>query len=323
MTESAPCFSESAPPPFAPDCRVLSLINAAVNRLTACDLPRLESYLLLSHAAGIPKERLLAMRDESLSPETANRFADLVERRRLGEPSAYLLKQKEFYGRALTVTPDVLIPRPDTEILVETALALMQCHGLTSVWDVCTGSGAVILSIAAERAAALPPFPRGAEPPGPGTPPAAERFFASDISAAALRVAADNLNAYRLPVTLFRGDLLSAMPDGLTVDLIVGNPPYLTDAQADGKQAEGWREPDAALRGGPDGLSLIRRIVRQAPEKLSDNGFLLLEAAPDQMDAVQTLLETAGFCRCRRVRDLARRERVCVGQKVPSGGAHP
>ncbi len=288
---------------------VSKLMYQASEQLASLDLPRLESYILLSHASGFPKEKLLAMKDEILSEAIVKKFFSLVERRKKGEPSAYILGKKEFYGRLLKVTPDVLIPRPDTEIIVEEALSIIKQDNLKSIYDLCTGSSAIILSIAAELLGVYETCDR------PNAKLSKQyQFFASDICQKALSIAKENTQNYHLPITFFQGSLLEAMPEGLKVDLIATNPPYLTNNESDEKIAQGWIEPDLALRAGKDGLDLIRILAAQALDKLNKGGYLLIEASGDQMNAMQEWLESLGYIHCYRVCDLAGIERVLIGQ---------
>lgn len=283
-----------------------ALLRVARGKLSLFDCPQLEAMVLMGFVSGFSKERLMAMDNESLPPHEEALFWDVVQRRVSGEPSAYLTGVREFYGRELTVSRDVLIPRPDTEILVEEALRLIREKHYGRVWDLCTGSSAIILSICAELLDNPTLLP---------LPPTDYHFFASDISEKALTIAKKNIDRYNLPIKLFQGSLFDAMPKGKTVDLIATNPPYLENQECDEKITQGWREPDLALRGGDDGLDLIKIIIKEALDKLNYKGYLLIEASGDQMDSIEQELFKKGYISIYRVKDLASIERVICGQK--------
>lgn len=294
---------------------VSQLLQQGAKELEELELPRLEAILLLSHSSGISKEKLLAMRTDELSEKETLAFLDLVRRRKAGEPSAYIIGYREFYGRKINVTPDVLIPRPDTETLVEEALSLIrfkinnrldETEKLT-VLDLCTGSGAVILSLAAEL---KQEFAQDHSLDTMGL-----HFMASDISNKALLIAKANWKEYHLPIDSFEGDLLQALPDKLKLDIIATNPPYLTDEESDEKIQEGWREPDLALRAGENGLDLIEKIIEDSVDRLKQKGYLLIEAHGPQMNAIECLLMKLDFVNIRKVKDLAGIQRVIIGQK--------
>lgn len=222
----------------------------------------------------------------SLTSAQQARYESLLARRAAGEPVAYLTGEKEFWSLALKVTPDVLIPRPDTELLVEWALQLAPQR----VADVGTGSGAVVLALATE-------LPRA-------------RFTATDISAAALAIAGLNARTLKLGnVEFLQGHLLE--PLGGDFDLIVSNPPYI--AERDPHLPALRYEPALALTSGADGLDAIREIVGQAPAHLKSGGWLLLEHGAEQGAAVRELLKQAGFLRIETRRDLAGHERASAG----------
>ena len=263
------------------------------------DTPDLDATLLLSEILHQTREELYIRGNESVTGPDREKYFNLVERRRNGECVAYILGRKEFRGLEFTVNPHVLVPRPDTETLVETALEYIDMRQGTeasgpgdkslSLLDLCTGSGAVAISLKNER-----PFLSVA---------------ASDISAEALEAAA--LNAAKLlndPVRFIRSDLFDKIP--ARFDIIVSNPPYIPRGVIETLTPELQREPRLALDGGGDGLELIRQIITHAPDHLSAKGILLLEAAPEQMPFIRTLLETHGLSGVRVHKDLARLERV-------------
>ncbi|MBN8746584.1 Release factor glutamine methyltransferase [Xylophilus ampelinus] len=251
-------------------------------------LDRLDAQILLLHALGRPgHERawLLAHDTDSLSEGAAATFAALCQRRVAGEPVAYLLGEKEFHGLALAVDPRVLVPRPDTETLVEWALDCLKDVAAPAVLDLGTGSGAIALALQQAR---------------PDT-----QVDAVDASADALAVARANAERLGLPVRFRQADWLdgagSARPGGYA--LIASNPPYI--AEGDAHLPALRHEPAGALVSGADGLRDIRRIVADAPAHLAEGGWLLLEHGHDQAPAVRALLAERGFAQVQSRDDLA------------------
>ena len=258
------------------------------------DSAYLDALVLLASASGIDKERLYARLDDSLDRTTLSTYRSYLERRASGVPVAYLTRSKEFFGRDFYVDERVLIPRSDTETLVETALdAARDDPRALRVHDLGSGSGCIALTLKAER------------------PDLA--VSASDASADACAVFAINAARLGLEVPIVE----TAFFDGIDgpFDLIVSNPPYLTDAEAARMEADGWPEPQGALRAGPDGLDCIEQIVCKSVHFLAGNGRLLLEAAPAQMPMIRELMQETGFERVATVKDLAGRERVVGGMR--------
>jgi len=257
-----------------------------------------EARLLLAQAAGIPESRIVAHPEQPLEESSRARFDDWAARRRLGEPVAYLTGRREFYGLSLRVTPAVLIPRHESELLVEQALAVLPREGQARVLDLGTGSGALALAIKHAR-------------------PAFE-VVAVEASAAALAVARSNARALGLEVDWRLGTWFAGLR-GEHFDAIVSNPPYV--ARDDPHLARGDLrfEPRAALDGGIDGLEAIRVIVAQAPARLAPGGWLLLEHGSEQGAAVRALLAQAGLERMSTWRDLAGQERVSGASRAPEG----
>jgi release factor glutamine methyltransferase len=236
---------------------------------------------------------IIAHPDAALSEETRARFARLVAQRAHGVPYAHLAGEREFYGRAFTVSPDVLIPRPETEHLVDWALSLPLSSD-ARVLDVGTGSGCVAWTLAAER---------------PGW-----RVTATDVSREALAMA--EINRDRMGLTnaaLAAGDLLRPVA-GRQFDLIVSNPPYVAGDDPHLDRGDLRFEPRVALTPGPDGLALIGRLIESAPEHLAAGGWLLLEHGYDQAADVRALLAGAGFIDVESRPDLAGIERVSGGR---------
>jgi release factor glutamine methyltransferase len=295
------------------------------------DTPSLDAALLLAEALGTSRARLVLAWDNPLGDDRRRRFDGLVERRLSGEPVAYILGRKEFFGLDFAVNPDVLIPRPDTETLVEAALetaremARNNAGDIIAALDLCTGSGAAAIALKHE----MPEL----------------AVYASDISPEALACARDN--AARLlgenSVTFIEGDLFSASgsaacgnaperaasgsaafdnaPENAAAgdrlprrfNLIISNPPYIPAPDIPFLQPEVRREPRLALDGGQDGLGLIRRIIAESPDRLAPGGALLLEADPRQMDAVSGVLASFGYGGVKTYNDLSQRPRVIRG----------
>jgi release factor glutamine methyltransferase len=242
-----------------------------------------ETRLLLAAATGFSEAAVLAFPERTLPAEAEARFAEFTARRRRGEPVAYILGRREFYGLPLAVNPAVLIPRPETELLVDLALQ----REFSSVADLGTGSGALALAIKRHRPAA--------------------RVVAVEASAAALEVAKRNGVALGLDVEWRHGRWFAPL-HGERFDLIVSNPPYV--AAGDPHLAELHFEPVNALVSGADGLDAIREIVAAAPAHLTDGGWLLVEHGIGQDEAVRKLLQQAGLEEARAWPDLAGIPRV-------------
>lgn len=262
--------------------------------LAQSGLVPVDAQVLLAHAVGRDRAWLVAHRDDSLTRAQAEAFFALAKRRRAGEPVAYLTGTREFWGLPLAVTPAVLIPRPETETLVELALEWLPRDGAPRVLDLGTGSGAIALAIAKERPNA--------------------RVVAADASADALAVALDNRARLGLRnVEFVESDWYAELGDA-NFDLIVSNPPYI--AARDPHLAEGDLrfEPAAALAAGVDGLSALRTIVAGAPARLAPGGALVVEHGYDQSERVQGLLREAGFTGIVARRDLAVIPRVAGGR---------
>jgi release factor glutamine methyltransferase len=254
-----------------------------VSQALSCGLDAREARLLLACATGFSEASVLAFPERELSAEAEQRFADFAARRRRGEPVAYILGRQEFYGLPLAVNPAVLIPRPETELLVELSLQ----RDFSSVLDLGTGSGAVALAIKKHR-------PRA-------------RVVTVEASAAALEVAKRNGVALGLDVEWRHGRWFAPL-GGERFELIVSNPPYV--AAGDPHLAALRYEPASALVSGVDGLDAIRDIVATAPAHLVDGGWLLLEHGMGQDGAVRRLLEQAGLEDARTWPDLAGIPRV-------------
>ena len=251
-----------------------------------------DAELLLAHVLDKPRSWLFAHGNDVLSPDAAERFDALIARCAAGEPVAYLIGRRGFWKFDLAVDTATLIPRPETELLVELALARLSSEASLRVADLGTGSGAIALALAHER-------PRA-------------QVVATDASTGALAVARANAQALGLANIEFRhGDWFVPLA-GERFDLIASNPPYIAD---DDPHLQDLRfEPGSALASGADGLDAIRAIARDAPAHLVPGGWLLLEHGWEQGAAVRGLLSAAGFTRVGTERDLEGRDRVTLGR---------
>lgn len=259
------------------------------------DAPRLTAELLLAALLEVERVKLYMDLERPLSKEELAAYRALIQRRLGGEPTQYLIGAKEFYGRRFLVDPRVLIPRSETELLVEAALRALPKDAASRVLDLCTGSGCIAVSIAAERPQAS--------------------VWATDLMPGALEVAKANAARHQVDarVSFFEGDLFGAAPADAKFDLIVSNPPYVKRGDLPGLQKEVQREPVAALDGGADGLDVIRRIVDAALPRLKAGGLLALEIGDEQGAALNELLVRAGYHGVRIEKDLARHDRLAFG----------
>jgi release factor glutamine methyltransferase len=256
----------------------------------------LDADLLLAHALGLTKETLYAHLDATIADDELARYQALVERRAAGEPVAYLRGYKEFFGLRFTVDPRVLIPRPETEVLVEAVLAFLRATGRTRVVDVGTGSGAIAVSIAVHD-------PRVS-------------VIATDVSVGTMGVAAENAAVHGVArrVDLRDGDLLATV--GEQVDVVAANLPYLRDDALQhlvGERTSLAFEPRVAVVAGPDGLDLIRRCIDQLPRVLATGGAAYFECDPPQADTVRELLGARIGAATRTIPDLTGAARVVEG----------
>jgi release factor glutamine methyltransferase len=262
-------------------------------------LDALETRMLLSHVGGLSRVQLITQSDRHLSNEHIDELNKLVQKRVDGEPLAYLLGEREFFGLSFKVSPAVLIPRPDTELLVE--LALQHTPQNASLLDMGTGSGAIAVSIAVQRDDL--------------------QVCACDISTAALEIAqinADNLLVNRQPITFFESDWYQQIPQQF-FHTIVSNPPYIVKDDEHLNQGDLRFEPINALTDHADGLSAYRQIIAGAPSYLARGGWLLMEHGYHQSQDVQTLLRAHGFSEVQSWQDLAGIWRVSGGQWVVDG----
>lgn len=266
------------------------LLRLAASRLAeaGCDAPRLEAELLLMHAWQVDRTALIIRSHDDIPGEIQNRFGDLLDRREQREPLAYIIGEKEFWSRPFRVTADVLIPRPETEHLIEAVMELFpEQQGAYRFCDIGTGSGCIAVTLACEYANA--------------------RVVATDISESALAIAA--ANAERLGASdriVFRhGDLMAAMQehDG-PFDAIVSNPPYVSKDEMDGLEKELAHEPRGALTDEADGLQLLAAILNEGVKRLKKNGLIIVEtgpcglpAAPSGLSLEKEIFDLAGKLR--------------------------
>lgn len=260
------------------------------------ETPRLDAELLTAHALGLPRIQLYLQFDRPLIPPELAAIRELVKRRQAGESVAYVVGKKEFFGLELAVDQRVLVPRPDTETLVDEALERTAGGPAEArVADVATGSGAVAIAFARQRPQAV--------------------VFASDLSSDALAVAAANAERHAVAITFLHGDLEAPLAGQAPFDLVTANLPYIPSADIAGLAPEVRAEPRLALDGGPDGLALVRRLVAAAPGLLSGGGVLALEVGAGQARETAGLMAAAGLGDVRLRRDLGQVERVVSGQK--------
>ncbi|EPX60604.1 Methylase of polypeptide chain release factors [Cystobacter fuscus DSM 2262] len=259
------------------------------------DAPRLTTEVLLAHVLKTTRVRLYVDLDRPLDKEELAAFKALIARRMAGEPTQYLTGVREFYNRPFKVDARVLIPRPETELLVEAALHALPKDGPGTALDVCTGSGCIAISLAAERPQAT--------------------VLATDLSPDACALARENSQALGVAdrVSVLHGSLYTPLPPDARFQVVVSNPPYIASGEIPGLSAEVRREPRMALDGGPDGLALLRQVIQGARRVLVPGGLLAMEIGETQGPAVQALLQAAGYENARVEKDLERRERLAFG----------
>jgi len=276
------------------DGTVSALLADARQRLARQPAAALEAELLLAEVLEKGRAWLFAHPAQPVTAEQTKRFRNLLKRRAQGEPIAYLLGRREFWSLSLHVTPDVLIPRPETELLVQAALDFIPADAAWRVADLGTGSGAVALAIACER-------------------PRCE-VHATEISPAALRIAVRNVEVHAPGrVRLHDGSWLEPLTGRFRV--IVSNPPYVAEDDPHLQEGDCRFEPQLALTAGPDGLAAIRQIVEGARRFLEPGGLLALEHGFDQGAAVQALMGDAGYRAVHTIQDLEGRDRVTLGNR--------
>jgi release factor glutamine methyltransferase len=271
--------------------------GAATLKTAGVDDPRNQANLLLMHVLGRDRTFLLAHPEEHLSAKQFDQYQALVTRRAAGYPLQYLTGRQEFFQLDFEVTPDVLIPRPETELIVEVGIEILKDEAAPFFADVGTGSGAIAISLLQE-------LPRA-------------RAIAVDVSGGALEVAQRNAERHRVSdrLRLVESNLFTAIDPGAAFDLIVSNPPYIPSPDLNGLQLEVRHEPRGALEGGPDGLAVVRRLLRDASDFLRANGYLVFEIGFDQHEAVKELIDHGEWKLIELRNDLQGIPRTVVLQK--------
>ena len=247
--------------------------GAEALKAAGIEVGRLDAGSLMAHALDCDRAFLIAHSDEPLADEQRRVYQESIARRAAGEPLQYITGRQEFFALEFAVTPDVLIPRPETELIVEIAIAALQGNSSPRLADICTGSGCIAVSIlhAVPSATAI----------------------AVDLSGAALRIAGQNAERHRVDgrLQLRQSDLFSGLQDGELYDLIVSNPPYVSDEEMKTLPREVRFEPAQALAAGHDGLAVIRRLLNDAPRHLRPGGQFIFEIGYGQDEAVRNLID--------------------------------
>ncbi len=259
------------------------------------DAARLEAEILLGHLLGKSRSWLIAWSDTCLDDLQLQRYTDLVNKRIKGTPIAHLTAEREFWSLPLRITADTLIPRPETELLVETCLDLYSVEESITVADLGTGSGAIALAIATER----PSW----------------SILATDQSHRALDIAIHNAETLQVDnIQLLQGDWFDALPADIRVEILLSNPPYIPDDDPHLQQGDLRYEPLSALASGADGLDAIRLIISNASAYLKPRGYLLLEHGYNQGSAVRQLMHQATLSEINTLTDLAGHERITMAR---------
>ena len=274
---------------------VSEALDWATEQLSESDDARLDSQVLLAYTLNVSRTWLFTWPDKALDGATLTAFNALIEERKSGAPIAYITGYRDFWSLRLKVTSDTLIPRADTELLVETALTLKNVEKPCDVIDLGTGTGAIALSLANE----CPSW----------------RITATDINPKTLAVAKENATTLELAVSFKESAWFDAIND--RYDLVISNPPYIESDDPHLQQGDLRFEPAGALASGQDGLDDIRRLVQQALKHLKKDGYLLLEHGYQQAEAVRSLMAKAGYIDIETHQDIEERDRVTLG-KIPT-----
>ncbi|MDX5441661.1 MAG: peptide chain release factor N(5)-glutamine methyltransferase [Alteromonadaceae bacterium] len=272
-----------------------ALLNNAIERIGG-DSPRLDAELLLSHVTGLGRTSFRAWPEREVAPDQAQAFRELVAERVKGLPIAYLLGQQEFWSLPLKVSPSTLIPRPDTECLVEAALELPLPEN-ARVLDLGTGTGAIALALASEKAK--------------------WQIMASDRIEEAVELARENSRSLQLPITVVRSHWFDQIPER-GFDLFISNPPYIPASDRHLNEGDVRFEPSSALVAGDDGLDDIRLLVTEGFKRLNPGGWMLLEHGYDQGDAVRDLFARVGWLNIETRKDYGGNDRITLARKPAS-----
>ena len=273
-----------------------SLSNACQRLNPVVESPRLEAELLLAYVLNSNRTRLRTWPETLLTEQQLKQYNDLVDSRLKGQPIAYLIGKQGFWSLDLIVTPETLIPRPETELLVELALEKIPMHSQWHIADLGTGSGAIVLAMTKERPDC--------------------HFIATDISVDALDIARENSRLNEIDnVEFFQRHWLENIDPQYQFEMIVSNPPYIPDTDPHLQQGDVRFEPRSALASGAHGLNDLQVIIQQSSKYLKQDGWLLLEHGYDQEQAVIQLMNHAGFRSVEDFRDLNHQPRVITGQK--------
>ncbi|MGH8120109.1 MAG: peptide chain release factor N(5)-glutamine methyltransferase [Gammaproteobacteria bacterium] len=276
---------------------IKELLRQAEQRLRGSDSPRRDAEVLLCHVTGLDRSRLYSSPELAIESSAVTAFLARVTERGAGIPVAYLTGEKEFWSLSLRVNVHTLIPRPETECLVEAALQRLPEDQELYVADLGTGCGVIAIALAKERPAC--------------------RITATDLSSEALAVAGHNARQYQLhQISFVPGDWFDALTG--TFDLIVSNPPYVRKDEAHLRHTDIRHEPRLALCGGDDGMDALRHIIATAPRYLKAGGWLCLEHGCDQGPAVRSIFSDHGFTDIVTIQDYAGLERVCCGRYGPA-----
>lgn len=270
-----------------------SLLQESV---TASETPFLDALILLTYILGISKEKLLASYPDEISRTRYESYFDLLNKRSKNYPVSYIIKEKEFFDLSFYVDENVLVPRPDSETLVETAVKILEDYPqMENILDLCTGSGA--LAIALKHT-----IPR-------------LNVLCSDLSGSAIEICRKNsASILGKELNVIESNLFDKIEG--TFDMIITNPPYLTDEETDRMMGTGWPEPGMALKGGKDGLDFIREIISKAPDFLEKDGYLLIESSINQTEVILNLMDSVDYYNTGIIKDLSGRNRVTAGQRV-------
>ena len=263
---------------------------------TASETPFLDASILLSFILNISKEKLLASYPDLINDSDYAAFINILKKRVNNTPVSYLLNQKEFFGLNFYVDESVLVPRPDSETLVEKALDIIaKSDCIKNVLDLCTGSGA--LGIALKHS-------------NPDL-----NVSCSDISQDAVKICRKNSKKIlNKELNVIQSNLFDKIKEKF--DLIISNPPYLTTQETRDMMRTGWKEPGLALDGGVDGLDFIRKIVDISPDYMNKNGYLIIESSINQTNKIRALLDSGKFYNTSIGKDLSGRNRVTIGQRI-------